>query len=416
MLKLLNPISDLAFDLLFIFLLIIGPAVVLTVLMLINLEKHQNDEVSLKKERILKWTILSISTLIVLSSFLAVYLNIISILVLTLIIISFVLLALENLFYNTPILVRFIIMIMMVATMFLVIEHFNLESLATACVVSMLFYLPITIINIVNLNKIGKQGKKSKKRTMPIGFVTKKQYTIFVMAIVVIGIILGVVAYKQLIKNVFVYFIIFVLIFIFYFLYLIYLQLIENNKPFIKFTSDLDYSKLEETVNKWIEDPIVNEEYRNYLLMLLASKVLLFDQNKFEEMLEKIKVPTNKAYKPIYDGLKVNILLDQDEYTSAYIELQNKYQNNKGIITQLAKFDEKMQAYYFGKTTKDINLICPYQTKNEEQNAVNLFIQIYYYYHNQNFVKAKELKALFDSKYKGLKAITNKLEKIDWKG
>jgi len=55
--------------------------------------------------------------------------------------------------------------------------------------------------------------------------------------------------------------------------------------------------------------------------------------------------------------------------------------------------------YYLNVQIDDIDKKYPYNTKYESKNVCNLFIQIFYYRHQNNSHKENELIALFYQKY-----------------
>lgn len=389
---------------------------ILITLLIMYLHTHNKKE-ELKKELVFRYITLLTNVIVLQSSFLAVSeYRYFSFIMLIGIIVGIIILLIERTTYQTKILARIILAYIAILSMLLVIDEFTIANFAYASACALILFVPIFIINLILLLKANKGTIKRKPYYFMIGFTTKKAYNTFLIINVVLFVIVTTVLSLFLLGKIKINLIFIIIIFLLFlleiFIYLVYQQIVVNMKPFIDYSKTLDTTQFETCINKMLEEPLIHPEYRNYLLMLYASKEISIDEEKFYQTMNIINPPTNKAYQATYDGLKVNILLEKEEYLHNYQLVKEKYLSNKAVIKQLNDFNQKMLCYYDGKCEQDINIICPVNTPNEEINGINLFIQIYYYYNNQYFDKVRELKALFFQKYAMLRVLKKKLENI----
>lgn len=141
--------------------------------------------------------------------------------------------------------------------------------------------------------------------------------------------------------------------------------------------------------------------------MLLACKVIGFSLERYEELQKEIFIPHNKTYLMNYDLMKLNFLLPYDELISKSKELSRKYASNRMVVNRIKEFTNVWKAYYTGEG--DIDKLAPYETKNELENAFNLFVQIHYYEMKNDTSKANELRALFFLKYRCVQVLVDEL-------
>lgn len=178
-------------------------------------------------------------------------------------------------------------------------------------------------------------------------------------------------------------------------------------KDFQEFDKDLDYKKLENNILSKLEDPKINPETVNYYKMLLACKAIGFSLERYEELQKEIFIPHNKTYLMNYDLMKLNFLLPYDELMSKSKELSSKYASNRMVVNKIKEFTNVWKAYYTGEG--DIDKLAPYETKNDLENAFNLFVQIHYYEMKNDTSKANELRALFFLKYRCVQVLVDEL-------
>ena len=276
----------------------------------------------------------------------------------------------------------------------------------------------LVCIEIFKINELSKRNSNNVNannynKYLPVGFTSKKVLLIFIIlfALLFIGAITLIVC--ENLPLVISLIIGFLLIFIMFVGVIIVTQV--EFKEFRAYAKTLDYDTLEKNVLLRIENPKINPEYRNYILMQLAVIALGHSFERYCELRKMIFVPSNKYpnYRMTYDGLNVNYLLYEEELNQKCDEIILKYRQNAVFCRNVEKFRMKWNAYFRGELKGNIDRILPIKTKNNQINGFNLFIRINYYQKNGDYDKAFQYKNEFLQKYYKLSLLVNELNGED---
>lgn len=180
---------------------------------------------------------------------------------------------------------------------------------------------------------------------------------------------------------------------------------------FNKYIKTLDYETLERRVDDILNNPKIHPETKNYYNMMMFSCSILYDLDKAAEYYNSIFIPFNNEYKKTYDKIRINYLLDfeslNEEVNKYGLTKPNKKDFKDSYILLL-----QMRAYFFGKSTSNIDKLAPLDVKYPYARAFNMYIQIFYYrIHDQ--AKALALEEEFREKYSMLKVLVSDISGED---
>ncbi|MDE6584210.1 MAG: hypothetical protein K2K15_02300, partial [Anaeroplasmataceae bacterium] len=205
---------------------------------------------------------------------------------------------------------------------------------------------------------------------------------------------------------------IFLIIYVF-FIILILINRLVHLKPFFRLYKDLDINRFTESLEKIINIPHLDSETRNKYLILFAKHMLIFNKEKFYELLKQCRLPKAKRYLYEYSGLSFHYGQTKEEFDNAFEKMKREYYNQKLKLKRITQFYEFWQPYFGTNLKVDITRIYKYDTKRPYVNAVNLFLLIYYYHNEGNLSKVKELKTLFMSKYSMIVEFVKDLDQLN---
>lgn len=249
--------------------------------------------------------------------------------------------------------------------------------------------------------------EREKQQYLPRGYYSRNNLIInttisIVFTLVAVYLVLE-------LKNILVY-VIAIVALLLVFAVQILIQGYTLKKPFRLFEQNMDFEEFETNLNKYTLNENIHPETRNFLNIIALRYVRLVSLSKNTEYNQKIKEPSVRSYQYFYDLLKLNYSLSYDDVKSEYEVLKTKYH---GLKTRaFDRFMLRWEPYYLGTTYKDLDKLCPLNTKNNITNAENMFIQIHYYYKNNDIDKAFALKDEFLKKFSGLKLLIKQLENI----
>lgn len=294
----------------------------------------------------------------------------------------------------------------------LLLDYSNFESGISTEGITTTYTILLIVVTIYMISKLKDKQKETKQ--LPLGYLKKSEYlegilslSLFIITIFILNSMLHVFNLAVIILIAFLVFVIYL------FTYTITLQIIHQ-KPFRKFRKDLDIAKFEREMEKRLSNLNMNDEYRNYLMMIYINHIIIYNKEKASILRMFINEPKVKAYTPTFDCFPITVITKADEYKKRMQIFKDKYQKKKGYFKLINKFDEKYVAMTTGIAKTNIDELLNTNTKYEEDNAVNLFQKIFYYYHQGNFNKANELKEQFLAKYPQLKALKDILQDYNY--
>ena len=228
---------------------------------------------------------------------------------------------------------------------------------------------------------------------LPKGFLTLKSFICFVLVVSLcfsLGIILWVVSESFLL---FILGCLFTIIIAFISALVIQLM---NTSDYRRFNKDLNLNQYKESLTTKLSNPKIDPEYKNFLLCHYCNALLFFNFDEFLKLKESLFRPITPSYQFVYDGLQLHCLLSYEDFIEQFNYLITIYHR---LVPQLENFKKYWMPYYLNVQIDDIDKKYPYNTKYESKNVCNLFIQIFYYRHQNNSHKENELIALFYQKY-----------------
>lgn len=198
--------------------------------------------------------------------------------------------------------------------------------------------------------------------------------------------------------------------------YLYFKALFLNIRPVLKYYKTIDIDTLEKEIMKIKELPDLHPDTICYYNLLFMRFVLAHDKTKFFEYYRMCDVkPKNKTLYSLYRGLILRYGMTKEEFDHSYEILKKENFNRRRVVKRYDKFYQFWLPYY-GTNPRNISLEKTYKTnrkKREYQNAISLFILIYYYKNENQMDKVEELRTLFLNKYSMLKEFVNDLEKLE---
>lgn len=302
------------------------------------------------------------------------------------------------------------IIFMLINTLLLNYSHF--ESGISTEGITTTYTILLIVVTIYMISKL--KDKSIEDKQLPLGYLKKSEYLEGILSLCLFIITIFTVNSMLHVFNLAVIVLIAFLVFVIYlFTYTITLQIIHQ-KPFRKFRKDLDIAKFEKEMEKRLSNLNINDEYRNYLMMIYINHIIIYNKEKASILRMYITEPKVKAYTPAFDCFPITVITKVDEYKELMQTLKDKYQKKKLYLKSIHKFDEKYVAMTTGIAKTNVDELLNTNTKYEEDNAVNLFQKIFYYYHQGNINKANELKEQFLTKYSKLKALKDILEDYNY--
>ena len=282
---------------------------------------------------------------------------------------------------------------------------FNELISAWCCVFAVIFLL----ISFVQLFIKEKQSitKRENEHFLPRGFYSRKNLLINI----VIAIVLTLVAVWMIIKfRTTLVYVLAVVGLLLAFALQMFIQEYTLRKPFRLFKQNMNFEEFETNLNKYTLNENIHPETRNILNLMALRFVRLVSLSKNTEYNRKIKEPNIRSYKYFYDLQKLNYLLKYEDAKAEYQALKTKYSGVKAKAFD--KFMLRWEPYYLGTTSKTLDKLCPMDTRDNITNAENMFIQINYYYKNNDVDKALALKEEFLKKFDRLTLLAKQLENI----
>lgn len=345
-----------------------------------------------------------------LSTRLSVYLTLLLMLLLL------VLFVIEKIKYHFTILVRSIIyfFFLLITIMFSITEisAFQTNTLVISLIYSIIFYI-LTIYYLIRYKNFKYEEPSTTynaKHCYPAGIVNIYS---FIGMIVLVVLLFAYITFST-VGNVEIdtsISIIIIILFGVFFLVCVLINQKKLTKYFKKYQKDLDYKYLEEHVLHELENKKLHPETKNLYYIYLYEYTITVDLAKANHYKSLIFMPNINTYKPIYDGIFINFLLDYQTAEIKVNEYKEKYKNR--FYRMLAdKFLTAMKAYYLG-VCDDVLKNFPTNTKNEYENAISTYYLIHYYKHNDKLDEASKLEATFRKKYSCFKVLIDELDGID---
>lgn len=318
----------------------------------------------------------------------------------TLICISLVMLIVEKVITKRKTFGRLSIMgieVLVIIINSLLFYQFDFETnISTECVV-VTYTILLIVATIYNISQCKDQNTNRKQ--LPSGYLKKSEHIGLILSTSILVITLFI--FNQMIQifSVPVAICIIFSIFIIYLLmYSIVLQLIHQ-APFKRFRKNLNITQFEKSMAKKLANLDINDEYRNYLMMLYINHIMLYNKEKASILRMCVTEPKTKAYLPLFDGFSITVITKVNKYNKQVPLLKEKYRKRKLYLKEMNRFDERYQAMTTGVAKRNVDELFNTNTKYEEDNAVYLFQKIFYYYHQGNMTKANEFKEQFMEKY-----------------
>lgn len=332
-----------------------------------------------------------------------------------LVFVSFLIIIIEKCITKSKTFGRLSVMIIEIIFMLintLLLNYSNFESGISTEGITTIYTIVLIVVTIYMIGKLKDKQKETKQ--LPLGYLKKSEYLEGILSLCLFIITIFIVNSMLHMFNLVVIILIALLVSIIYlFTYTITLQIIHQ-KPFRKFRKDLDIAKFEREMEKRLSNLNINDEYRNYLMMIYINHIIIYNKEKASILRMYITEPKVKAYTPAFDCFPITVITKVDEYKELMQTLKDKYQKKKLYLKSIHKFDEKYVAMTTGIAKTNVDELLNTNTKYEEDNAVNLFQKIFYYYHQGNTNKANELKEQFLTKYSKLKALKDILEDYNY--
>ncbi|MDE7161621.1 MAG: hypothetical protein K2N65_02545, partial [Anaeroplasmataceae bacterium] len=184
-------------------------------------------------------------------------------------------------------------------------------------------------------------------------------------------------------------------------------------RPMRKYWKTLDIVQFEKDILKIQSRPNLHPDTILYYNILFMQCVLVHSKEKFFEYYKKCSSPQTKGLQPLYRGLILRYGMTKEEFDHSFEILNKEFYNKKSVLKRVNKFYQFWQPYY-GMNSNYINekLYRIDRKKNQYQNAISLFVLIYYYKNNGQLDKAAELKTEFVKKYSVFEECIRDLETI----
>ncbi len=230
---------------------------------------------------------------------------------------------------------------------------------------------------------------KNNVKTMPLGYVSKKDHTvttIVLLSTTFLLTVLFIVLNDGKGMQVFTGLLFFLSLFIVFFVMgLVRVKIIS--KPFRDFENDFNIKVFEEKLNKIIQNEKVNLETRNYYKLVLANYIGIFSTVERKKLLDEVFIPNHAEYKLVYYQI---ITLDLETKEEVY-EVHQKAKEDPTFkskllqkrIDSLLTFNKKI----FGDIKiENIDKAFP-QVGNTKLSKINVYVSKLKYYYYQNDVE-----------------------------
>lgn len=184
-------------------------------------------------------------------------------------------------------------------------------------------------------------------------------------------------------------------------------------RPLRKYWKTLNIIQFEEDILNIQKRPNLHPDTILYYNILFMSCVILHDKEKFYEYFKKCEEPKTKGLKAAYRGLILRYGMSREEFENAFEILKKEFYNNRRIVKRFDKFYQYWLPYYGTNSNyANIKLYKTNRKHKEYQNAISLFILVYYYKNFGQIDKAQELKSQFLKKYSVLTECVKDLEAV----
>ncbi|MDE7385411.1 MAG: hypothetical protein K2M84_06600 [Anaeroplasmataceae bacterium] len=251
-----------------------------------------------------------------------------------------------------------------------------------------IFNLGIFISIIFRISNKNKQANLDKEKYLPFGVLYNVERWItyfYFSSTMAISYVL------TLVYNAFGYFFLALfLILVFYYIGAILKNVLLFMKPIRVYVKDVDINKLETSIQKLQALPEIHPETINYYNLILAQFFLAHSKEKCREYLKKCYYPKTKSCIISYRGISLRYGMTKEEFDHSFEVLKKEFYNNKRAIKSFKKFYEFWLPYYGVNPTVDVKKPYNYHRKKHTyNNAVSLFVLIYYYKNEGNLAKVK---------------------------
>lgn len=296
-----------------------------------------------------------------------------------------------------------------------------MELPANTGVLGFVFSIPLIIITIMYIVKnpkdekiipvIIKNDNIPKGHYLPINYLSIKELIIWRTIFLLLSI--GLIVLVWFNRSNFLLIMLFIIIWFLLYIMFIIVKELYNARDLRRFNMDLDYEKFKTNFLSKLDNPKINPEYKNYYKSLYAASILPFHLDEYFNIMSGLFESNIEAYKVNIELNKVHVFLPKEEYYSEYERLINKYKDKNNYLKLITRFNKRIEPLHNKNYNGSIDLACPINTKNNSVNAINLYIQIFYYYYKENYSKASELKKLFLIKYSALNECVKRLSNIE---
>ena len=275
-------------------------------------------------------------------------------------------------------------------------------------VLSLISFLIVRIYEVKRLSKRnqvdeldpidGTSLKVSKGKTFGIGYISKKDFAITLTCLIIsivifVGLIFSFIPNETGGLEIFLSFVGFA----FVYLMILFVRVKILNKPFREFEDTFDYPKLEENLNKVINNPKVHDETTNYYKLLLANYVGIFSLDKRKEILNDMFVPSYPMYRVYYFAVKaLEFVDDKEKLYECYQEMKNDPQlQAKNLQKQIDKMIKQAKIIFGDLETKNFDADFPIIYNSKLMHINHKVAKLRYYYYRNDFDNVNLMKEEF---------------------
>lgn len=236
-----------------------------------------------------------------------------------------------------------------------------------------------TSLNIQNVKKLG------------LGYISKKDFGITLCSHILAPLIMIAVSFLSFDDmDILEIIISFICLFIVYFMILL-IRVKIISKPLRKFEDTFDYPKLEETLNKVINNPKVHDETINYYKLLLANYIGVFSLEKRKEILKDVFVPSFPAYRLNYFMVEsLEFVDDKEKLYECYQKMKDDPAlKAKSQQRQIDKMIRQAKIIFGDLETKNFDADFPIVYNSKLMHINNKVAKLRYYYYRNDMDNVK---------------------------
>ncbi len=302
-----------------------------------------------------------------------------------------------------------------IITCLLTNETINLLN-STICVFSIIYSIIMLIIICISSIKKDPQPitkiKVSGKKTLPIGYFSKKDYVtfIFLFLTTILTVSLVVIFYKNIILL-----ITFLTLFIGdIFGFIFYAKKSKLRILLEKINKDLSFESFLKYINELENSKdILHFETYNFLKIIKANYYFTYDVDEGLKIFETCLEPTFTNYKNFYDVVLIEYYINKNDSLNAKKAFENN-SNNKAIKN--SNFPYVFIAIFSELEIPNIEIIFPLNNKLKINDCINLNTLMLYYYKRNNLNKAKEMAQKMLDMHSDFKHYNNLAKQILYEG